>query len=71
MVRNMPDNARQVRTSKLKEKAEPQQAAPKRKLSEYGKQLHEKQKVKDMYGLRERQFHKFFDKAVTSVRSTR
>lgn len=68
MVRNMPDNARQVRASKLKEKAESQQsAAPKRKLSEYGKQLAEKQRVRDMYGLRERQFHRFFDKAVTSV----
>jgi small subunit ribosomal protein S4 len=66
MVRNMPDNARQVRASKLKEKSESQQAAPKKKLSEYGKQLHEKQRVRDMYGLRERQFRRFFDKAVTS-----
>ena len=69
MVRNMPDNARQVRTTKLKEKTDSQQqtAAPKRKLSEYGKQLHEKQRVRDMYGLRERQFHNFFAKAVKSV----
>lgn len=40
-----------------------QQKAPRRKLSEYGKQLHEKQKVKEMYGLRERQFKRFFSVA--------
>lgn len=34
-----------------------------RKLSAYGKQLQEKQKVKEMYGLRERQFKRFFDMA--------
>jgi len=32
-----------------------------KKLSEYGKQLREKQKVKVMYGMRERQFRRFFD----------
>lgn len=32
-----------------------------KKLSEYGKQLREKQKVKIMYGMRERQFIRFFD----------
>ena len=37
-----------------------QQKAPRRKVSEYGKQLQEKQKVKEMYGLRERQFKRFF-----------
>jgi small subunit ribosomal protein S4 len=37
-----------------------QQKAPRKKLSEYGKQLQEKQKVKEMYGLRERQFKRFF-----------
>ncbi len=35
-----------------------------KKLSEYGKQLQEKQKVKLMYGVRERQFRRFFDMAV-------
>ena len=34
-----------------------------RKLSEYGIQLKEKQKVKFMYGLNERQFHKTFVEA--------
>lgn len=37
---------------------------PGRKLSEYGKQLEEKQKVKHMYGVREKQFRRFFGKAV-------
>ena len=31
-----------------------------RKISEYGKQLEEKQKVKRMYGMREKQFLRFF-----------
>ncbi|KKQ48476.1 MAG: 30S ribosomal protein S4 [candidate division TM6 bacterium GW2011_GWF2_38_10] len=35
-----------------------------KKLSEYGKQLQEKQKVKLMYGMLERQFRRFFDVAV-------
>ena len=34
-----------------------------KKLSQYGKQLREKQKVKVMYGVRERQFSRFFDLA--------
>ena len=34
-----------------------------KKNSEYGKQLQEKQKVKMMYGMRERQFRRFFDLA--------
>ncbi len=31
-----------------------------RKMTEYGRQLAEKQKVRDMYGMRERQFKRFF-----------
>ena len=34
-----------------------------KRLSEYGKQLREKQKVKIIYGMRERQFRKFFNEA--------
>ena len=34
-----------------------------KKASEYGKQLQEKQKVKLMYGMREKQFKKFFQEA--------
>ncbi len=37
---------------------------PARKTSEYGRQLQEKQKVKHMYGMRERQFRRFFANAV-------
>lgn len=42
------------------EKVDKRRKGPRRKLSEYGKQLYEKQKVKRMYGLRERQFRRFF-----------
>lgn len=31
-----------------------------KKISEYGRQLQEKQKVRDMYGMREKQFKRFF-----------
>ncbi len=34
-----------------------------KKISEYGIQLQEKQKVRFMYGLNEKQFHKLFEKA--------
>lgn len=34
-----------------------------RKQTEYGRQLEEKQKVKEMYGVRERQFKRFFEEA--------
>lgn len=64
MVRKMADVAPQSRTSKLKEREEA--SVVKRKLSEYGKQLYEKQRVKEMYGVRERQFRRFFDNAVRS-----
>lgn len=42
---------------------QPQKARGK-KLTEYGKQLAEKQRVKEMYGMRERQFESWFNKAV-------
>jgi len=43
-----------------------EQQQPKRmkKLSEYGRQLEEKQKVKNMYGVLERQFKRFFKMAI-------
>lgn len=41
-----------------------------KKLSEYGKQLAEKQKVKHMYGVRERQFKRFFKLAFKSKKAT-
>lgn len=37
-----------------------------KKVSDYGKQLIEKQKVRDMYGMREKQFKRFFRMAVKS-----
>lgn len=48
---------------------ERESAAPKRgkKLSEYGTQLAEKQKVKQMYGMLERQFRRFFSIATKQV----
>ncbi len=50
----------------MKEKKQVNTEAPQkrvRKLSEYGRQLEEKQKVKKMYGLHEKQFRFFFTKA--------
>ena len=42
------------------EKPDKAKRGPRKKLSEYGRQLSEKQKVKGMYGVRERQFRRFF-----------
>ena len=42
----------------------------KRKLSDYGVQLREKQKVKRIYGLLERQFKKYFQIATRDKRNT-
>lgn len=38
-------------------------AAPKKKLSEYGSQLKEKQELKRAYGMQEKQFRNFFEKS--------
>lgn len=40
------------------------------KISEYGKQLREKQKAKRIYSLRERQFHNYFKKASKNKEAT-
>lgn len=42
----------------------------KKKLSEYGKQLQEKQKLRDMYGVNERQFRRLFNIASNSKEVT-
>jgi small subunit ribosomal protein S4 len=42
-----------------------QSTARRRKLSEYAKQLREKQKIKRMYGVSERQFRNTFEKVAT------
>lgn len=47
-----------------REQSSAQSKRPARKQSEYGKQLSEKQKVKEMYGLREKQFRRFFSIAI-------
>ncbi|MEX0939973.1 MAG: 30S ribosomal protein S4 [Candidatus Babeliales bacterium] len=41
-----------------------------KKMSEYGRQLAEKQKVKEMYGMREKQFKRFFKIATKSKEAT-
>ncbi len=41
-----------------------------KKISEYGKQLKEKQKVKDAYGMREKQFRRLFGIATKSQEAT-
>lgn len=41
-----------------------------RKISDYGKQLRAKQKVKRMYGILEKQFQKYFEKASRSTTNT-
>ncbi|MBV8660686.1 MAG: 30S ribosomal protein S4 [Candidatus Dependentiae bacterium] len=38
-----------------------------KRVSEYGKQLQEKQKVKEMYGMREKQFRRFYSIASTAT----
>lgn len=53
-----------LRSMDKNERNEKQGAKRARKLSEYGKQLLEKQKVKEMYGVREKQFRRFFSIAM-------
>lgn len=59
-----------VRGSSRTERSEQRTIVKSRKKSEYGRQLEEKQKVKDMYGLRERQFRRFFSLAIRSKEAT-
>lgn len=68
MEKKSPEATTVEKTAAEKTSSEKKQsgASRGRKLSEYGKQLHEKQKVKEMYGMRERQFHNFFAKALKS-----
>lgn len=51
--------------------AAPRPSAPRgRKISDYGRQLAEKQKARNEYGLRETQFHRYFEKAHKSSVAT-
>ena len=63
---------RTVRTADGQQQRGESQAPRKsgRKLTEYGRQLQEKQKVKEMYGVREKQFRRFFALAVKSQEAT-
>ncbi len=47
-----------------------QHGAQSSRLSSYARQLREKQKVKRQYGMRERQFRKFFEEAVRIAKNT-
>jgi small subunit ribosomal protein S4 len=60
----------QERTSKTDRTKDTGKQKRMRKLSEYGKQLQEKQKVKEMYGMREAQFRRFFAMATKSKEAT-
>jgi small subunit ribosomal protein S4 len=57
-------------TDQSSKKNDKQQTRRRRKISEYGRQLEEKQKVKMMYGVREKQFKRFFNIAVNCDGST-
>ena len=50
-------------TSSMRQTASGQHGAARKKLSDYAIHLNEKQKIRLMYGLNEKQFHKLFDKA--------
>jgi small subunit ribosomal protein S4 len=54
----------------MPEKVKAAQGKRPRKKTEYGRQLEEKQKVKRMYGMREKQFRRFFGAAVKSQEAT-
>lgn len=64
--KSRPAAARTSNAPTKEKGAKEAQAKSMRKLSEYGKQQAEKQKVKQMYGLREKQFKRFFSIAVRS-----
>lgn len=60
----------QETTTSSRMQNKPAQKKSMRKKTEYGRQLDEKQKVKQMYGLREKQFHRFFEAAARSQQAT-
>jgi len=61
----MKTNAK-TQTAGTSTESQPAKKAFKR-VSEYGKQLEEKQRVKQMYGMREKQFHRFFSLATNAT----
>lgn len=58
---------RSVHGKDKEERSERNSTKRMKKLSEYGRQLEEKQKVKEMYGLLERQFRRWFDIAAAKA----
>lgn len=64
-VSTTPQSSKRVNAQRKEESAKPS-----RKMSEYGKQLYEKQKVKEMYGMREKQFRRFFSIAARKKGAT-
>lgn len=65
-IKNNPHGASKTKEKDTKLTKVEERAANRssKKLSEYGKQLLEKQKVKEIYGMREKQFKRFFIEAV-------
>lgn len=68
-LKNSPHGASKTKEKDTKLTKVEERAANRssKKLSEYGKQLLEKQKVKEIYGMREKQFRRFFTEAVRMV----
>lgn len=66
--RTTVSESRNVKADRSKSERGPQKRM--RKVSEYGRQLEEKQKVKELYGVRERQFRRFFAIATRSQAAT-
>jgi small subunit ribosomal protein S4 len=60
----MAMNVDRIKKGATAEKGSNKIAKRPHKITDYGKQLLEKQKLKEMYGMRERQFSKFFVEAV-------
>jgi small subunit ribosomal protein S4 len=65
-------SARRSLDSKCKLETKPGQHGQKSglRISDYGKQLREKQKLRRIYGLLERQFHRYFEEAARRTGST-
>ena len=64
-------SARRSLDTKCKLDSRPgQHGAKSSRISEYGTQLREKQKIRRMYGVLERQFRTYFDKAIAKRGAT-
>lgn len=70
MERRASGSGMNDRNSRNSERTEQKGLKRARKKSEFGRQLEEKQKVKEMYGMREKQFRRFFGLALRSQEAT-